>query len=67
MLVSTKGRYALRVMLELAQRMRHGLCICPAAERGLWELSQKMNDVQGKKVYGYLRKPVKAQADAHRG
>ena len=53
-----------QVMLELAQRMRHGLCICPAAGRGLWELSQKMNDVQGKKVYGYLPKPMKQLVDA---
>lgn len=53
-----------QVMLELAQRMRHGLCICPAAERGLWELSQKMNGVQGKKVYGYLPKPMKQLVDA---
>ena len=52
-----------QVMLDLAQRMRHGLCICPAAERGLWELSQKMNDVQGKKVYGYLPKPMKQLVD----
>ena len=52
-----------QVMLELAQRMRDGLCICPAAERGLWELSQKMNDVQGKKVYGYLPKPMKQLVD----
>lgn len=52
-----------QVMLELAQRMRHGLCICPAAERGLWELSQKMNGVQGKKVYGYLPKPMKQLVD----
>ena len=52
-----------QVMLELAQRMRHGLCICPDAERGLWDLSQKMNDVQGKKVYGYLPKPMKQLVD----
>lgn len=52
-----------QVMLELAQRMRDELCICPAAERGLWELSQKMNDVQGKKVYGYLPKPMKQLVD----
>ena len=52
-----------QVMLELAQRMRHGLCICPAAERGLWDLSQKMNGVQGKKVYGYLPKPMKQLVD----
>ena len=53
-----------QVMLELAQCMRDGLCIFPAAERGLWELSQKMNDVQGKKVYGYLPKPMKQLVDA---
>ena len=53
-----------QVMLELAQRIRDGFCICPAAERGLWELSQKMNDVQGKKVYGYLPKPMKQLVDA---
>lgn len=52
-----------QVMLELAQRMRHGLCICPDAEKGLWELSQKMNGVQGKKVYGYLPKPMKQLVD----
>ena len=53
-----------QAMLELAQRMRDRLCICPDAERGLWDLSQKMNDVQGKKVYGYLPKPMKQLVDA---
>ena len=53
-----------QAMLELAQRMRDGLCICPDAEKGLWDLSQKMNDVQGKKVYGYLPKPMKQLVDA---
>lgn len=52
-----------QAMLELAQRMRDGLCICPDAEKGLWELSQKMNGVQGKKVYGYLPKPMKQLVD----
>ncbi len=52
-----------QVMLELAQRMRDELCICPDAEKGLWELSQKMNGVQGKKVYGYLPKPMKQLVD----
>ena len=32
---------ARKAMLELAQRMRDGLCICPTAEQKLWELSQK--------------------------
>ena len=52
-----------QVMLELAQRMRDGLCICPTAEKKLWELSQKLDDVEGKKVYGYRPKPLKQLAD----
>ena len=52
-----------QVMLELAQRMRDELCICPDAEKGLWELSQKINGAQGKKVYGYLPKPMKQLVD----
>ena len=52
-----------QAMLELAQRMRDGLCICPTAEKKLWELSQKLDDVQGKKVYGYLPKPLKQLTD----
>lgn len=52
-----------QVMLKLAQRMRDELCICPDAEKGLWELSQKINGAQGKKVYGYLPKPMKQLVD----
>ena len=52
-----------QAMSELAQRMRDGLCICPTAEKKLWELSQKLNDVQGKKVYSYLPKPLKQLTD----
>ena len=52
-----------QAMLELAQRMRDGLCICPTAEQKLWELSQKLDDVSGKKVYGCLPKPLKQLAD----
>ena len=52
-----------QAMLELAQRMRDGFCICPTAEKKLWELSQKLDDVQGKKVYGYLPKPMKLLVD----
>ena len=56
-------RQTRQAMLELAQRMRDGLCICPTAEKKLWELSQKLDDVQGKKVYGYLPKPMKKLVD----
>ena len=52
-----------QAILELAQRMRDGLCICPTAEQKLWELSQKLDDVQGKKVYGYLPKSLKQLTD----
>ena len=52
-----------QAMLELAQRMRDGLCICPTAEKKLWELSQKLDDVSGKKVYDYLPKPLKQLVD----
>ena len=56
-------RQTRQAMLELAQRMRGGLCICPTAEKKIWELSQKLDDVQGKKVYGYLPKPLKQLTD----
>lgn len=56
-------RQTRQAMLELAQRMRDGLCICPTAEQKLWELSQKLDDVPGKKVYGYLPKPLKQLTD----
>ena len=56
-------RQTRQAMLELAQRMRDGLCICPAAEKKLWALSQKLDGVSGKKVYGYLPKPLKQLAD----
>ena len=52
-----------QAMLGLAQRMRDGLCICPTAEKKLWELSQKLDVVSGKKVYGYLPKPLKQLVD----
>lgn len=56
-------RQTRQAMLELAQRMRDGLCICPTAEKKLWELSQKLGNVQGKNVYGYLPKPLKQLTD----
>ena len=56
-------RQTRQAMLELAQRMRDGLCICPTAEQKLWNLSQKLDDVPGKKVYGYLPKPLKQLTD----
>ena len=56
-------RQTRQTMLKLAKRMRDGLCICPPAEKKLWELSQKLDEVQGKKAYGYLPKPLKQLTD----
>ena len=51
-------------MLELVQKMREGLCINPRAEQLIWELSMKLETVQGKKTYGYLPKSVKKLVDS---
>lgn len=51
-------------MLELVQKMRDGLCSNPRAEQLIWELSMKLETVQGKKSYGYLPKSVKKLVDS---
>lgn len=51
-------------MLELVQKMREGLCSNPRAEQLIWELSMKLETVQGKKSYGYLPKSVKKLVDS---
>ena len=43
------------------------LCHSPVIETQMETLAGMLENYKGKKVYGYLRKPVKAQADAHRG
>ena len=53
-----------RTMKELLEKMRSGSCGSPVIENKLLELSQLLETVKGKKVYGYLKKPVKAQVDA---
>lgn len=55
---------ARRTMKELLEKMRSGFCDSPLIESKLLELSQSLETVKGKKVYGYLKKPVKAQVDA---
>ena len=54
---------AIEAMGRLIRRMETGLCHSPVIETQMETLA----NYKGKKVYGYLRKPVKAQADAHRG
>ena len=44
--------------------MRTGFCGSPAIEMKMLELAQSLEAVKGKKVYGYLKKSVKAQVEA---
>ena len=43
--------------------MEHSDCAEPVIEQKLWELSQTLERVDGRHVYGYLPKEVKAQVD----
>ena len=43
--------------------MDHSDCADPVIEQKLWELSQTLEQIDGKHVYGYLPKEVKAQVD----
>lgn len=54
---------ARQAMLELVQKMRDGLCSNPRAEQLIWELSMKLETVQGKRSYGYLPKSMKKLVD----
>ena len=49
---------------RLIQEMETGLCHSPAIEKQMETLAGMLSEVKGKKVYGYLPKPVKAQVDA---
>lgn len=51
-------------MRELICEMESGICDCPAIEEKMITLSKMLADTKGKKVYGYLKIPVKAQVDA---
>ena len=57
-------RQSRKALLKLTKRMRSEFCNSPAMENKLLELSRSLETVEGKKVYGYLKKPVKAQVDA---
>ena len=58
---------AIEAMGRLIRRMETGLCHSPVIETQMETLAGMLENYKGKKVHGYLRKPVKAQADAHRG
>lgn len=55
---------ARQTMKDLLEKMRSGSCDSPVIENKLLELSRSLETVKGKKVYGYLKKSVKAQVDA---
>ena len=55
---------AQEAMRDLIREMKSGVCDCPVIEDKLFTLSEMLQDVKGKKVYGYLKKSVKAQVDA---
>mgnify|MGYP007121519608 CR=1 FL=1 len=55
---------AIEAMGRLIRRMETGLCHSPVIETQMETLAGMLVEVKGKKVYGYLKKPVKAQVDA---
>lgn len=54
---------ARRAMLELADRMKRGVCEHPEAEQLMLTLAHELKSVKGKKQYGYLPKRVKKLVD----
>ena len=54
---------ARKAMLELAKAMQEMTCDHPDAEQMIWDLSQQLGQVNGKKTYGYLPKPMKKLVD----
>ena len=58
--LTTQARAALR---ELVSEMENTICDSPVIEMQMVQLANSLKDVTGKKVYGYLKKPLKAQVD----
>lgn len=48
----------------LTQQMAQGICEQPSIAEKMAELAKALESVTGRKVYGYLPKSIKAQADA---
>ena len=55
---------AMEAMGRLIQEMKSNLCDSPVLAGQMETLSEMLSETKGKKVYGYLKKPVKAQVDA---
>lgn len=54
---------AMEAMGRLIREMKSGLCDSPVIASQMETLAGMLAEVKGKKVYGYLKKPVKAQVD----
>ncbi len=55
---------AMETMGRLIREMKSNLCDSPVLAGQMEMLSDMLSETKGKKVYGYLKKPVKAQVDA---
>lgn len=55
---------AMEAMGRLIQEMKSNLCDSPVLAGQMETLSEMLSETKGKKVYGYLKKPVKAQVDS---
>ncbi len=55
---------ATEAMGRLIREMETGLCHSPVIAEQMETLAGMLEDHKGKKVYGYLKKPVKVQVDA---
>lgn len=56
-------RQSRKALLKLTERIRSEFCNSPVLEAKMLELTESLESVEGKKVYGYLKKSVKAQVD----
>ena len=56
-------REAQKTMLEMVKTMKEGICNHPDAEQLMLDLALQLENVKGKKSYGYLPKPQKKLVD----
>ena len=56
-------REAWKAMLEIVRTMKEGICNHPDAERLMLELALQLENIKGKKSYGYLPKSQKKLVD----
>ena len=54
---------AMEAMGRLIREMKSGLCDSPVIAGQMETLAEMLAEVKGKKMYGYLKKPVKTQVD----